>query len=43
MLELSVGEGEAGTVAGIWAGISNGPVAPCELVDSDEAPLGPVN
>ncbi|MFI6500193.1 hypothetical protein [Nonomuraea typhae] len=32
---------EAGhpTVAGIWARISNGPVAACELVDSDGAPL----
>lgn len=28
----------AGVVAGVWGGISNGPVAPCDLVDGD-APL----
>jgi hypothetical protein len=39
VLEFSVSDNEK--VAGIWAGISNGPVASCTLVDSDEAPLGP--
>ncbi|WP_432927248.1 hypothetical protein ACQPZZ_38400 [Microbispora sp. CA-135349] len=39
VLELSVSDD--GRTAGIWANISNGPVAPCTLVDSDEAPLGP--
>lgn len=39
VLEFSVSEDEQ--TAGIWANISNGPVAPCTLVDSDEAPLGP--
>ncbi|WP_169981540.1 hypothetical protein [Microbispora sp. H10836] len=39
VLEFSVSADEK--TAGIWANISNGPVAPCTLVDSDEAPLGP--
>ncbi|GII62945.1 hypothetical protein Skr01_30300 [Sphaerisporangium krabiense] len=39
VLEFSVSEDE--TMAGIWAGLSTGPVAPCTLKDSDEAPLGP--
>ncbi|MEU9887850.1 hypothetical protein [Sphaerisporangium sp. NPDC051011] len=39
VLEFSVSEDER--TAGIWAGLSNGPVAPCTLTDSDEAPLGP--
>jgi len=39
VLEFSVSADER--TAGIWANISNGPVAPCTLVDSDEAPLGP--
>ncbi|SDQ57060.1 hypothetical protein [Thermostaphylospora chromogena] len=41
VLEFTVSEDGKGTAAGIWVGISNGPVAPCTLVDSDEAPLGP--
>ncbi|MFG1697367.1 hypothetical protein [Nonomuraea sp. NPDC049309] len=39
VLEFSVSDDER--VAGIWANLSNGPVEPCTLVDSDEAPLGP--
>ncbi|MED7929866.1 hypothetical protein SMD20_36895 [Nonomuraea sp. LP-02] len=41
VLEFAVTENaEAGTVvAGIWARISNGPVAPCDLTDGS-APLG---
>ncbi|MGW0593576.1 hypothetical protein [Streptosporangium sp. NPDC002607] len=41
VLEFSVGESSAGVIAGIWARVSDGPVADCELVDSTEAPLGP--
>ncbi|MEV6863779.1 sigma factor [Streptosporangium subroseum] len=41
VLEFSVSEQPEKTVAGIWASVSNGPVADCELVDSTEAPLGP--
>ncbi|WP_055479672.1 hypothetical protein [Sphaerimonospora mesophila] len=40
VLEFSVGDGTP-VVAGIWAGVSDGPVADCTLVDSTEAPLGP--
>ncbi|MEU7882151.1 hypothetical protein [Microbispora bryophytorum] len=39
VLEFNVSADE--TIAAIWASISRGPVAPCTLVDSDEAPLGP--
>ncbi|GAA4511360.1 MULTISPECIES: hypothetical protein [Nonomuraea] len=39
VLEFSVSADDK--TAGIWANISNGPVAACTLVDSDEAPLGP--
>ncbi|GIH50241.1 hypothetical protein SAMN05421833_14443 [Microbispora rosea] len=39
VLEFNVSADE--TIAAIWANISRGPVAPCTLVDSDEAPLGP--
>ncbi|MEV4567254.1 hypothetical protein AB0K12_26105 [Nonomuraea sp. NPDC049419] len=39
VLEFSVSDDAK--VAGIWANLSNGPVASCTLVDSDEAPLGP--
>lgn len=39
VLEFSVSDDER--VGGMWAGLSNGPVAACELIDSDEAPLGP--
>ncbi|MER5624710.1 hypothetical protein ABT061_27125 [Streptosporangium sp. NPDC002544] len=41
VLEFSVSESSAGMIAGIWARVSDGPVADCELVDSTEAPLGP--
>ncbi|MEV4888027.1 hypothetical protein AB0K48_01370 [Nonomuraea sp. NPDC055795] len=39
VLMFAVGKDERHVVAGIWDGISNGPVAACELVDSDGAPL----
>ncbi|WP_049559925.1 hypothetical protein [Nonomuraea sp. SBT364] len=39
VLEFSVSADER--VAGIWVGLSTGPVAPCDLIDSDQAPLGP--
>lgn len=40
VLAFSVNEHHPdGVVGGIWARVSNGPVAPCELVDSDGAPL----
>ncbi|MEV4180628.1 hypothetical protein AB0J28_04175 [Streptosporangium canum] len=41
VLEFSVSEKPDLQVAGIWAGVSTGPVADCELVDSTETPLGP--
>ncbi|WP_371786047.1 hypothetical protein [Streptosporangium subroseum] len=41
VLEFSVSEQRDGWVAGMWARVSNGPVADCELVDSTGAPLGP--
>ncbi|MEU4408187.1 hypothetical protein AB0F88_27020 [Streptosporangium sp. NPDC023963] len=41
VLEFSVSGQPHLTVAGIWARVSDGPVADCELVDSTEAPLGP--
>ncbi|MFF3437844.1 hypothetical protein [Streptosporangium sp. NPDC002721] len=41
VLEFSVSEHPERTVAGIWASVSDGPVADCKLVDSTEAPLGP--
>ncbi|MER5326043.1 hypothetical protein [Streptosporangium roseum] len=41
VLEFSVSEQPEMTVAGVWARVSNGPVADCELVDSTGAPLGP--
>ncbi|GAA2420948.1 hypothetical protein [Nonomuraea africana] len=42
VLEVSISELDGGgTVVGSWSRVSNGPVAPCELVDSTEAPLGP--
>ncbi|WP_329088708.1 MULTISPECIES: hypothetical protein [unclassified Streptosporangium] len=41
VLEFSVSEQPRMAVAGIWARVSNGPVADCVLVDSTEAPLGP--
>ncbi|GGO30459.1 hypothetical protein GCM10010116_61000 [Microbispora rosea subsp. aerata] len=41
VLEFSVSDDGKNRAAGVWANISNGPVAPCTLVDSDEAPLGP--
>ncbi|MBX6381739.1 MAG: hypothetical protein IRZ07_02005 [Microbispora sp.] len=41
VLEFSVSDDGKHRAAGVWANISNGPVAPCTLVDSDEAPLGP--
>lgn len=41
VLEFSVNDGPkpGDVIAGIWARVSDGPVAPCELVDGD-APLG---
>ncbi|GAA4181981.1 hypothetical protein GCM10022252_07170 [Streptosporangium oxazolinicum] len=41
VLEFSVSEQPHLAVAGIWARVSDGPVADCVLVDSTEAPLGP--
>lgn len=41
VLEFNVSGQPHLTVAGIWARVSDGPVADCELVDSTEAPLGP--
>lgn len=41
VLEFSVSSRPHLQVAGIWARVSTGPVAPCTLVDSTEAPLGP--
>ncbi|MFC4013220.1 hypothetical protein ACFOY2_38755 [Nonomuraea purpurea] len=39
VLEFSVSETGAGTVAGIWARVGEGPIADCELVDTTDAPL----
>ncbi|TMR91871.1 hypothetical protein [Nonomuraea basaltis] len=40
VLEFSVGQIDDGsTVAGIWARVGKEPIAPCELVDTTDAPL----
>ncbi|WP_433515034.1 hypothetical protein ACQP2T_05160 [Nonomuraea sp. CA-143628] len=39
VLEFSVGNVQGSVVAGIWAGVAEGPVADCTLVDTTDAPL----
>ncbi|MFG3441348.1 hypothetical protein ACGF0J_29235 [Nonomuraea sp. NPDC047897] len=41
VLEFGVREGADMTVAGMWSGVSNGPVAACTLVDDPDGGLGP--
>ncbi|MGW7478737.1 hypothetical protein ACWGH8_09175 [Nonomuraea muscovyensis] len=41
VLEFSVREGSDMTVAGMWSGVSDGPVAACALVDDPNGTLGP--
>ncbi|MEU4699907.1 hypothetical protein [Nonomuraea dietziae] len=41
VLEFGFNQNDGWAVAGVWSGISNGPVAECTLVDSPGAPLGP--
>ncbi|MFE3451194.1 hypothetical protein ACFXJ8_19955 [Nonomuraea sp. NPDC059194] len=41
VLEFSVREDTDMTVAGIWTGVSAGPVAECALVDDPNGFLGP--
>ncbi|WP_283136558.1 hypothetical protein [Rhizohabitans arisaemae] len=42
VLEFNVTTAGENTMASVFGRVSTGPVAECELVDSDEAPLGPL-